>query len=60
MTKTQLIADIRRLNRSACPEFLEQFEENELDVYLRRLLDLARARGGGDLLQPVAAEDLLG
>lgn len=40
MTKTQLIQDIVRINRSATPEFLEQFEETELDRYLRRLLDL--------------------
>ncbi len=53
MTKWQLIDDIQRLNRSAPREFLEQFGENELDLYLRRLLRQERRYGTADLLQPV-------
>jgi len=53
MTKWQLIDDIQRLNRSAKRQFLEQFGENELDLYLRKLLRQERRYGGPDLLQPV-------
>ncbi len=53
MTKWQLIDDIQRLNRSATREFLEQFGENELDLYLRKLLRQERRYGSADLLQPV-------
>lgn len=53
MTKWQLIDDIQRLNRSATREFLEQFGENELDLYLRKLLRQERRYGSPDLLQPV-------
>ncbi len=53
MTKWQLIDHIQRLNRSATREFLEQFGENELDLYLRRLLRQERRYGTADLLQPV-------
>ncbi len=54
MTKWQLIDDIQRLNRSATREFLEQFGEHELDLYLRRLLRQKRRYGSADLLQPVS------
>ena len=53
MTQWQLIDDIQRLNRSATREFLEQFGENELDLYLRKLLRQERRYGTADLLQPV-------
>lgn len=53
MTKWQLIDDIQRLNRSATRQFLEQFGENELDLYLRRLLRQERRYGTADLLHPV-------
>ena len=53
MTKWQLIDDIQRLNRSATRNFLEQFGENELDLYLRKLLRQERRYGTADLLQPV-------
>ncbi len=53
MTKWQLIDDIQRLNRSATREFLEQFGEHELDLYLRKLLRQERRYGSADLLQPV-------
>ena len=53
MTKWQLIDDIQRLNRSAARDFLEQFGENELDLYLRKLLRQERRYGSADLLQPV-------
>ncbi len=42
MTKRQLIDDILLLNRSAKPEFLAQFDAEELDAYLRHL-QLARS-----------------
>jgi len=42
MTKRQLIDDILLLNRSAKPEFLAQFDADELDAYLRHL-QLARS-----------------
>ncbi len=53
MTQWQLIDDIQRLNRSATREFLEQFGEHELDLYLRKLLRQERRYGSADLLQPV-------
>ncbi len=56
MTQWQLIDDIQRLNRSATREFLEQFGENELDLYLRRLLRQERRYGSADLLQPVLTQ----
>ncbi len=58
MTKWQLIDDIQRLNRSATREFLEQFGENELDLYLRKLLRQERRYGSQDLLQPVSLRQL--
>ena len=51
MTKQELIDHIMRLNRSATEEFLSEFEENELDHYLRKLLALREVRGP-NLLQP--------
>ena len=58
MTKQQLIDDIRRLNKSASRDFLEQFSENELDLYLRKLLRLERKYGSEDLLRPVSLQEL--
>ena len=58
MTKQQLISDIRRLNKSASRDFLEQFGENELDLYLRKLLRLERKYGSEDLLRPVSLQEL--
>ena len=58
MTKWQLIDDIQRLNRSATREFLEQFGENELNLYLRRLLRQERRYGTADLLQPLLLQNL--
>ena len=58
MTKWQLIDDIQRLNRSATREFLEQFGENELNLYLRRLLRQERRYGTADLLQPLLVQNL--
>ncbi len=57
MTKWQLIDDIQRLNRSATREFLEQFGENELDLYLRKLLRQERRYGSADLLQPLLLQN---
>ncbi len=58
MTRRQLIDDIQRLNRSATREFLEQFGENELDLYLRKLLRQERRYGSANLLQPVLMQYL--
>ena len=48
MTKQQLIEDICRINRSATPEFLSQFEENELSEYLKRLLRIEEPQNQED------------
>jgi len=58
MTKWQLIDDIQRLNRSATRPFLEQFGENELDLYLRKLLRQERRYGTANLLRPVSLQHL--
>ncbi|MFW6155275.1 MAG: hypothetical protein ACOC95_08665 [Planctomycetota bacterium] len=42
MTKRQLIDEILLLNRSAKPDFLAQFDPEELEAYLRHL-QLARS-----------------
>lgn len=57
MTKQQLVDDIRRLNPTASHEFLQQFGENELDLYLRRLLSLEQKYGSENLLQPAPLEE---
>ncbi len=49
MSKQEIIEQIRRLNRSAPPDFLVSFEEQALENYLKRLA-LARAgRGRGSV-----------
>ena len=58
MTKQQLIEDIQRLNKSASAEFLEQFGDNELDLYLRKLLRLEQKYGSENLLRPVTLQEL--
>jgi len=42
MTKRQLIDEIRRINTSASPEFLCQFDESALRQYLDHLLAAQR------------------
>ena len=37
MNKRQLIEDIRRINTTAQPQFLAQFDEDALQQYLRHL-----------------------
>lgn len=58
MTKNQLINDIIWLNRSAKREFLQQFEESELDLYLRKLLNVRDRLHRDDLLEPVGIQEL--
>ncbi len=58
MTKWRLIDGIQRLNRSATRQFLEQFGENELDLYLRKLLRQERRYGSANLLRPVSLQQL--
>jgi hypothetical protein len=45
MNKTDLIENIREINKSAKPEFLARFSEDELRAYLEHLtaLDLEKA-----------------
>lgn len=40
MSKRELIDCIRQINKSAKPEFLARFCEEELDKYLENLLEL--------------------
>ena len=40
MRKAELIAAIQELNKSAKPEFLEVFTEQELSDYLENLMEL--------------------
>ena len=44
MNKGQLIEQIRELNPTAAPEFLSQFEEQELDKYLENLRNAVAKR----------------
>jgi hypothetical protein len=40
MSKTELIDYICKINRSAKPEFLDSFTEEELNAYLEHLMEL--------------------
>ena len=40
MTKREIIDYIIEINRGAKPEFLAQFAEEDLDLYLEHLMDL--------------------
>jgi hypothetical protein len=40
MSKTELIDYICKINRSAKPEFLADFNEEELNAYLEHLMEL--------------------
>ena len=40
MSKSELIDRILQINKSAKPEFLARFSEEELDKYLENLLEL--------------------
>jgi hypothetical protein len=42
MEKTELIESIREINKSAKPEFLARFSEEDLRAYLRHLMTLDR------------------
>ena len=42
MKKTELIESIREINRSAKPEFLAKFSEEDLRAYLQHLMTLDR------------------
>ena len=44
MSKRELIDAIRRVNRSAAPEFLALFAEGELKAYLARVYAVAGRR----------------
>jgi hypothetical protein len=45
MSKHQMIDEIRQLNRSASPDFLQRFDDETLGDYLRRLTRLHGHRG---------------
>lgn len=55
MTKRQIIDRIARLNRSAAPEFLAQFNEEDLLAYLRQLCELRLERRRKRLSRPLRA-----
>ncbi len=40
MTKRETIDMIMEINRSARPEFLAEFEQRDLDLYLENLLEV--------------------
>lgn len=40
MSKQELIECIMEINKSAKPEFLEQFSVEELDLYLEHLMEV--------------------
>lgn len=40
MDKTELIASIREINKTAKPEFLAEFSEADLGDYLEHLMEL--------------------
>ena len=40
MSKREIIDFIMEINKSAKPEFLAQFPQDELDVYLEHLMEL--------------------
>lgn len=40
MDKTELIESIREINKTAKPEFLAKFSEQELRAYLKHLMQL--------------------
>jgi hypothetical protein len=40
MDKTELIEGIREINKSATPEFLASFSDEELRAYLDHLMDV--------------------
>jgi hypothetical protein len=42
MDKTELIEEIREINKTAKPEFLAKFSEKELRAYLAHLMQLTR------------------
>lgn len=42
MDKTELIESIREINKTAKPEFLARFSEQELKAYLEHLTELCR------------------
>ncbi|MCL2640758.1 MAG: hypothetical protein FWD53_07935 [Phycisphaerales bacterium] len=41
MSKRELIDEIRQVNRTASPEFLARFQENDLKAYLDRMCAIA-------------------
>lgn len=54
MTKREMIDQIQRLNASAKPEFLADFEEEDLLAYLHQLKELERDRRRQAELETVA------
>jgi hypothetical protein len=48
MSKSDLIAAIRRLNRTVSEEFLQRFGEPDLRAYLDRIGEVLPAPPGGD------------
>lgn len=56
MSKRELIDAIRQVNRSAAPEFLARFAEEELQAYLQRVWAVSDARRHPGLRPTVPAD----
>ena len=55
MSKREIIDRIMRLNRSARPEFLADFKEEDLRAYMRNLEAVTRSAKGIASAKPAAA-----
>ena len=65
MTKRELIDEIMEINRTAAPDFLAEFDDDELDRYLWHLHQARQPRpassaGGGHLAGTGAFRDTKG
>jgi hypothetical protein len=56
MTKSEMITQIRRINRSADEEFLASFTKDELLAYLHQLKELERDRRQCEALELAATD----
>ena len=56
MTKCDTISAITKLNATAAPEFLAEFTNEELTVYLQRLMKVCGVTAGADTLLGAVAQ----
>jgi len=54
MTKREIIDRIGQLNPTARPDFLADFDADDLRAYLHQLTELQRAHEAEGVLEPVA------